>query len=163
MRSIIRGSFTFGTRNQRESAPSMPSRKGIGRAIDSIPVDIFSIDIPVFISDEDRVYELRKRGFPAELCDRGHYGLVSCTYSDDGHMALAMVITPGAKNNTVTHECSHLVDFIFEHVGIPGGIESTELRAYLSSFLIEKTDLMITKNQEKYPSLYATEPTPDAA
>lgn len=160
MRSTIRGSFKAGPRNQRENAPRMPSRKGIGRAIEVISVDIFNVQIPVFVSDEDRVHELRKRGFPAEPCDRGHYGLVSCCYDDAGFYSLAMVITPGATGSTIPHECSHLVDFIFDHVGIPGGIESTELRAYLTGYLIEKTEEMIAKNQERYPRLYGIEPMP---
>ena len=37
---------------------------------------------------------------------------------------------------TIIHECSHMVDFMFETHGVPGGIESTEIRAYMLSLLV---------------------------
>lgn len=153
----IRGSYTGRTKTNREAPQRMPSRKGIGRAIGVIELSIFNIDIPVFLTDEDRVQELRRRGYDAEPCDRDHFGLVSQCITEDGYMSLAMVITSRARSGTIPHECSHLVDFVFDHVGIPGGVESTEIRAYLSTYLIEQTEIMIAQNQERYPHLYGIE------
>ncbi|MGC5198228.1 hypothetical protein [Aphanothece microscopica] len=101
---------------------------------------------------------MRRRGFPAEPADRECYGLVSFCYNEQGYFSLAMVISPGAKGSTIPHECCHLTDFIFDHVGIPGGPESTEVRAYLTSFLIDETERIVSENQKKHPSFYEMAP-----
>jgi hypothetical protein len=39
-------------------------------------------------------------------------------------------VSPDANKYTRIHECSHLMDFVHDHVGVPFCLDSTELRAY---------------------------------
>ena len=39
-------------------------------------------------------------------------------------------ISPESNRYTRIHECSHLVDFVHDYVGVPFGMDSTEVRAY---------------------------------
>lgn len=36
----------------------------------------------------------------------------------------------------IVHECSHVVDYIFDYTGIPISVENTESRAYMMGFLV---------------------------
>ena len=163
MKSIIRGVRPKVGTKETSPAPSMPSRKGLGRAIDVIDLEVFQHQIPVFISDEDRVHDLRKRGFNPIPCDRSHYGLVSMEESDEGQVMIALVITPYGDYGTIVHEASHIVDFIFEHLGILPGSESTETRAYVLGYIFEKTAEMIHENRKAYPHLYGINPPEQGA
>lgn len=39
----------------------------------------------------------------------------------------------------LVHECCHMADFILQHKGIPVTVENTEIRAYLTEYLVSKT------------------------
>jgi len=159
MKTTIRGTVApLGTKKQRLSPPSMPYRKGKGRTIGIINLDIFHLIVAVFISDEDRCKDMERFGFQPEPETRSFRGLAVQSYDDQGHCFHAIVITPDGDDSTITHEASHIVDFLFDHLGIPGDMGSTELRAYLSSYLIERTRQMVLKNQIDYPQFYATAP-----
>lgn len=106
-----------------------------------IPVDVFHLGVAVFRSEKTRLAVLRDQGcrsltpHPKAAVSSAHMDV-----ADDGTVRLSMVIKPKASRSTWAHECSHVADFIMEHVGIPLGLESTELRAYLVGHLFWHLD-----------------------
>ena len=56
-----------------------------------------------------------------------------------------MVIPERANLGTVVHECSHMIDFMFEVHGVPGGVESTEIRAYMLTQLLMDVALILQR------------------
>jgi hypothetical protein len=50
----------------------------------------------------------------------------------------------------LAHEASHVVDFVFEYLEIPPGPGSTETRAYMAGFIVEKgLSLLDIKGRKK--------------
>lgn len=47
------------------------------------------------------------------------------------------ILFPDEISIDVVHECSHVIDQLFKDVGVPPGLESTELRAYLMGKLVD--------------------------
>lgn len=151
----IRGQFTKGTKVNKQAGPSMPRRKTLGRAMGLIPLDIFRTTIPVYLTDIDRCLDLQARGFPAESFNDGaFYGLACFNTDGNGNTIYSMIIASHAREDTISHECSHITDFLFDDFGIPPGMESTEIRAYLTSYLIGRTETIVAQNQERYPNFY---------
>jgi hypothetical protein len=62
--------------------------------------------------------------------------VASYNQDDDGEFWYSITFQSEPNIGTIIHECSHMVDFMFEIHGVPGGIESTEIRAYMLSLLV---------------------------
>lgn len=57
---------------------------------------------------------------------------MACWYKDtEGAPVFAVYLSPTSTGDVWVHEASHLVDMIFETMGIFTGYESTETRAYM--------------------------------
>ena len=67
-----------------------------------------------------------------------HAAVAVASYNEDEDGCFWYSITFQSEPDigTIIHECSHMVDFMFETHGVPGGIESTEIRAYMLSLLV---------------------------
>lgn len=108
-----------------------------------IDLAVFNLNVAVFGSNEDRVAALRDEG-----CDvSGHD--VACLASahmdvvGDGSIRLSLVIKPVATKATWAHECVHIADFVMDRLGIPMGVENTEVRGYLVGHLFASLDEMM--------------------
>lgn len=64
------------------------------------------------------------------------YGCAFCEQDDNGVTWFGIVLEDDANLSTLVHECSHMVDFIFETHGVPHGAENTEVRAYTLAELV---------------------------
>jgi len=106
-----------------------------------IPLDMFNLGVAVFRSETKRLAVLQKQGC-VDLERQNDSALASAhmDYTSDGAIRLSMVIKPGATRSTWAHECSHIADFAMEYLGIPPGVESTEVRAYLVGHLFWHLD-----------------------
>jgi len=56
----------------------------------------------------------------------------------DGSNRFAIYMSERADWWTYAHECSHMVDFICECIGMPMNMDTTEPRAYLLAFLFKE-------------------------
>ena len=56
----------------------------------------------------------------------------------DGCPWFALVIPKGIPLATVAHECSHMVDFIFDKFELQTDVSNTELRAYMLEYIINE-------------------------
>ena len=67
-----------------------------------------------------------------------HANVAVASYNedDDGVFWYSITFNQTPTMGTIIHECSHIVDYIFETHGVPGGIESTEIRAYMLSLMV---------------------------
>lgn len=111
-------------RNPRGKRPS-------SLRIGLIHLDMFNIEIPVFASEADRVQELTKAGFYVETDNKPFRGLAGWTsHKETNQIQHYIVITDQGDECTWAHEASHIVDMVFDLLGIPPGIESTEIRSY---------------------------------
>ncbi|WP_282026827.1 hypothetical protein [Limimaricola cinnabarinus] len=107
------------------------------------PSCVQSFDVPPF-----KVHVALFETFPQfhECCPEGpdpdEVGLANAAalrWQGDGVTWFAMVIPNGLEVPTVAHECSHLVDFILDHCGVPMGVENSELRGFLLEFVLSET------------------------
>ncbi len=64
-------------------------------------------------------------------------GLCYAFKDDSGVNWYNLILPESVKPKTIVHECSHAIDFIMDDVGVPIGIENTEIRAYLLGDLYE--------------------------
>lgn len=112
-----------------------------------IPLDVFNLEVAVFSNDDDRVAALRADGCDVE--GRNSVALASAHMDEagDGSLRLSLVIKPVATRATWAHECAHLADFVMDYLGVPTGIENTEIRGYLVGRLFAGLDEMMGKTE----------------
>lgn len=122
-------------------------------SIGKIKLDIFSIEIFVFVSEKDRHAACLAAGADSELCDTKH-SLASAHYNDtaDGFRLFSLVLeTKPVSLSIIVHECCHLYDMVADYLGLGTGMESTELRAYATQRLFEQTWKIVSKwEKERY-------------
>lgn len=101
--------------------------------IDVISIDMFNVVIPVFVDANKMFQALDKVCKDVENTESGFtFDGMACWYKDDeGAPVFAVYLHPGSSADVWVHEASHLVDMIFETMGIFSGYESTETRAYM--------------------------------
>ena len=106
-----------------------------------IPIDVYSLGVAVFRNEKRRAAVLRDQGCD-DIADGNPAALASAyrDYANDGTVRLSMVLKRGTTRATWAHECVHIADFVMDHVGIPLGIDNTEVRAYLVGHLFAHLD-----------------------
>ncbi len=105
-----------------------------------LDLTIFRTDIPLFTSAHARAKCFEILGVDLipedkELLDNPeqhqfYEGCVSYGWTKDNTYLLALYLSPESGPSTWVHEASHCIDLVFERVGIPPGVESTEVRSY---------------------------------
>jgi hypothetical protein len=65
------------------------------------------------------------------------YGAAVIHEEPDGKAWWGMILNSDCDDCTIVHECSHIVDFIFDQQNLPTGVENTELRAYMIGNLFD--------------------------
>jgi len=115
--------------------------------------DIYELDV-AFFWDAEQMARLYKRYFGIELVIDPD-AVMARAYMHgmpDGSVRFAILMTERADWWHYAHECSHMVDFIFDQLGIDTGLETTEPRAYLMGFLFRELSLAsphLQKSQEE--------------
>jgi hypothetical protein len=94
----------------------------------------FRVEVAVFASAE-HMYQYHEHVTGArwpneEASDHTAKGLCLRLANGEGGECYYIVITPKATVYTRIHECSHLLDFVHDAVGVPFGLLNTETRAY---------------------------------
>ncbi len=105
----------------------------------------FNHDLAVFRSDKVRRKTVRKEGVK-DLCEPMVGAAMACVrreFTKNGGMRLSMVLPEGVANSIIAHECVHVADYLMDHVGIPMGVECTEVRAYLVGYMISEIEANI--------------------
>jgi hypothetical protein len=106
-----------------------------------IRVPILNISIVVYQSENIPEF-LKKYGI-----ERDEYTL-ACTFfnnNDDSFLNVVFCINPEKK--TIAHEAVHLTNMIFQKRGIKPDLDNDELQAYLTAFLFEKIDKIVSKRR----------------
>lgn len=123
------------------STAEIPVKTWIGL----LELNVFQIEIPLFVDDQSRFDLFKKLGINIEGDSvREDYGnLVSYGTTPSGTFIMTMTLDAKADITVIAHECSHVVDVIFDRVGIPPGIVSTEVRSYTLGYLVgQAADLL---------------------
>ncbi len=96
----------------------------------------FQAQVAVFDNFKSRC-KYYKKVLKFDISHHGPKGRAVASYDqdDNGIYWYALCIPDDCNLGTVVHECSHMIDFMFETHGVPGGIESTEIRAYMLGVL----------------------------
>lgn len=117
-----------------------------------ICVEMFQIDIAVFPCLNTMVDTLISRDVDADpdwKNDPPCNGMAVLCKDSKGCSVFAMMIDPDSDFMTWAHEISHIVDMIFSTVGIPGGIENTETRAYMTGHIWEQLEQIIGEHHDR--------------
>lgn len=104
-----------------------------------IDLDIFSIEVAVFATEDDRIKGLAELGMD-DLARHTDAAFASAhrDVSSGGDVRFSMVIKPEATQATWAHECVHMADFVMDHLHLPMGVKNTEIRAYLVGHLFSR-------------------------
>ena len=99
--------------------------------IDVITIDMFNVVIPLFVNAGDMLEALDEVCVDVDTSDADfEFDGMACLYKDDeGSPVFAVYLSPSSTGDVWVHEASHLVDMVFETMGIFPGYESTETRA----------------------------------
>jgi len=109
-----------------------------------ISLDIFNLEVAVFDNEDERLERLAEEG--CEDLTRHAVAAIASAHLDataEGSPRLSMVIKPHATKATWAHECVHIADFVMDHLGLPSGVENTEIRAYMVGHLFSGLEDMM--------------------
>lgn len=123
--------------------------------IDVITIDMFNVVIPVFVDAGQMLQALDKVcvGVDTGEADFEFDGM-ACWYKDDeGAPVFAVYLHPNSTGDVWVHEASHLVDMIFETMGIFTGYESTETRAYMLQHIFRSMAYSMSVYKQKQSEL----------
>ena len=104
-------------------------------------VNVYHLDVAFFWSMKHyRKYYAKH--FDIDVTEHG----ASCPacashYELDAGNVFAICMTEDAGWETYAHECSHMVDFISDVIGMPMTMDTTEPRAYLMGYLFRELSL----------------------
>lgn len=105
------------------------------------PVDVYRMDVVFFWSYEkyltfaQKYYNLTDT---IEDCADEEGCAVYLDSTEELPPLFAMVIPEHAELETYAHECSHMVDYICNFIGMPMKMSTTEPRAYLLGYLFKE-------------------------
>lgn len=118
---------------------SKKSRKSKNdRWLDVIIIDVFSMQIPVFLNQEDKNHTLASRGFTSFQLHSPIHGAACRDYCDDGSSLISLIIPPNSEPSTWAHEAVHVADFIMDTLGMDMELGNTETRAYITGYVFNR-------------------------
>lgn len=117
-----------------------------------ITLDMFNIDIPIYISDQDRVDDFQKYGLEVHQVDKPFFGLAGWTTDENDLRYFYVVLSPTSQPSTWVHEASHLVDFIIDYLGLDPSVDGTETRAYMLGHIFGSIEHVMTPIREHHLS-----------
>lgn len=123
--------------------------------IDVITIDMFNVAIPVFVNAGQMLQALDKICVDVDTRDSEFkFDGMACLYKDDeGCPVYAVYLHPDSTVDVWAHEASHLVDMVFETMGIYAGYESTETRAYMLQHIFRSMVHCMTVYKEEQSEL----------
>lgn len=113
-----------------------------------VKLDVFDVEVPVYLSDDDRVAALKNCGVQAEPYDGAYHGLTTINQADCGLLFFSLVIPIDSEDATWVHEASHLADFIMETLGMDPGPGNTETRAYVTAHIFRQISNILDAHLE---------------
>lgn len=128
--------------------------------IDVITIDMFNVVIPLFVDANQMLQALDKVCVDVDTSEAAfEFDGMACWYKDDeGAPVFAIYLHPSSTGDVWVHEASHLVDMIFETMGIFSGFESTETRAYMLQHIFRSIAYSMSIYKQKQLGL-VEEPT----
>lgn len=84
----------------------------------------------------------------AEMQWSGFRGCYSYFLDEEG-VAYFIIFLNHTDVFTIIHECTHIVHSICDNKGIPLTVENTETVAYMTTYLCQEVDKLITKPKRK--------------
>ena len=65
------------------------------------------------------------------------------TFTIDDTFYLALLMDDKMNNGVIAHECNHLVNIIFNHIGYKTEPSNDEIHCYFLTYFVDKVDLVI--------------------
>lgn len=123
--------------------------------IDVITIDMFNVVIPVFVDANQMLQALDKVCVDVDTTKAEfEFDGMACLYKDEeGCPVFAVYLHPDSSGDVWVHEASHLVDMVFETMGIFTGFESTETRAYMLQHIFRSMVYSMAVYKEKQSEL----------
>lgn len=123
--------------------------------IDVITIDMFNVVIPIFVDAGEMLHALDQVCVDVDTTEADFvFDGMACLYKDiEGAPVFAVYLHPGSTGDVWVHEASHLVDMVFETMGIFTGYESTETRAYMLQHIFRSIATAMSEYREKQLTL----------
>jgi hypothetical protein len=114
-----------------------------------ISIELFSLEAPLYVSETIRVEALKYMGYDIEHVKHPMNGCVGVDYCKENIPLFSMTITPGSTISTWAHEAVHLADLLMDSRGVPTDVSNTEVRAYLTGYIVEQIAFIMDKYYER--------------
>lgn len=114
-------------------------------------IGIFNTQVAVF----DSLKKLQKHHTktlghdPIDGLNPASYGMCIKETVEDGTVFFYLYIGKDANRYTRIHECSHLVDWVMNEVGVPVDVHNTEIRAYMLAECCQLLDEVLQEHLER--------------
>ena len=107
-----------------------------------LSIQPFNVQVAVFNNlDRLQKYHTHVLGEdPIADLNQASYGMCISEIGRTGEHRFYLYFAKDANRYIRIHECSHLVDFVMDAVGVPISIENTEIRAYLLGETCQQLD-----------------------
>lgn len=118
--------------------------------LDVIEVEMFQVQVPVFVDPHVMLNTLRESNCDVDLkdADAPCHGMAYLTNGENGGPVMALYLEPESDASVWVHEASHLVDMIFETRGISPCFSGTETRAYMLQYIFQEICRIMVAFQE---------------
>lgn len=129
------------------------ARKKGNDHIGLLTADVFNMEIPVYVTEDHAREGFAARGIQwrEEFQSTGGWtAKVIYSYDQAGSGAIAMIIPHDVEDSTIVHELVHVVDIMFDWLGVETSKEVTEVRAYLMGHFYKQTKKMLSVFNEAY-------------
>jgi len=126
--------------------------------VNSVPngavlVQPFGFEIPIFFNTEDMISFYRdqvkiEENLLPSPCGNSIGHMVWIETKNQG-IYFGLYLRPDVTNQTIVHECTHIVDAIFEQCQVDVSWNNTETRAYLMGRLFEDVKSVFEEYRKK--------------
>lgn len=132
-----------------------PRKKGNDH-IGLLTADVFNMEIPVYVTEDHAKEGFAARGIQWQFESNGAWvAKVIYSYDGQGAGAIAMIVPHNVDDSTIVHELVHVIDIMFDWLGVDTGKEVTEVRAYLMGHFYKQTKKMLSVFNEAYSKVLA--------
>lgn len=124
--------------------------------VGAVRVEPFGFEIPIFFKPEDlteyygKVMGVKDPPEPEKNC----FGYMVWIEEPERGIYFGLMFKPDVTIQTIVHECSHLVDAIFEQCGVDPRWSNTETRAYTMGRLVDDVKSVFDAYNEEIEGLF---------
>lgn len=113
-----------------------------------INIDVYRIAIPICLSSDACRELCEHEGISWDMPEKTVMAFAGWGQTKKGQRMHYVMLPSDSTPTTWVHEASHLVDFIFDYLGLDPSIEGTEARAYLLEHIYASIEATMMDIQE---------------